>query len=92
MINDMIKMAWDLQRESLEAIATSRPEDVQFAEDLKRIYDDVDEEETEEDEMSRVAAEERVMCVVQEHGERIGHGDKAANCAEIYCNRENKYF
>ena len=74
-INEMIKMAFDLQRETLDSLVSSRPGDLQFAEDLNKIYEDVDEEETEEERRLRVAAEDRVMLVVQEHGERIGHGD-----------------
>ena len=71
----MIKMAFDLQRETLDSLASSRPSNQQFAADLKKIYEDVDDEETEDELRLRVAAEERVMLVVQEHGERIGHGD-----------------
>ena len=71
----MIKMASDLQREFLTSLATSRPEDHQLQEDLVKIYEDVEEEETEDDLSLRVAAEERVMLVVQQHGERVGHGD-----------------
>ena len=70
-INEMIKMAFDLQRETLDSLVSSRPGDLQFAEDLNKIYEDVDEEETEEERRLRVAAEDRVMLVVQEHGERI---------------------
>ena len=71
----MIKMASDLQRETLENLAASRPGDLQYAEDLKRIYQDVEKEESLEDLNLREAAEERVFEVLQAHGERIGHGD-----------------
>lgn len=74
-INEMIKMAFDLQRETLDSLVSSRPGDLQFAEDLNKIYEEVEEQETEENESLRLAAESRVMRVVQEHGEKIGHGD-----------------
>ena len=71
----MIMMALDLQKEMLDSLAASRPHDLQFAADLNKIYEEVEKEETEENESLRLAAERRVMRVVQEHGERIGHGD-----------------
>ena len=68
-------MALDLQKEMLDSLAASRPHDLQFAADLNKIYEEVEEEETEENESQRLSAERRVMRVVQKHGERIGHGD-----------------
>ena len=68
-------MASDLQQETLHNLAASRPGDLQFAEDLKIIYQDLEKEESVEDRSLREAAEERVFNVLQAHGERIGHGD-----------------
>ena len=71
----MIELASDLQKELLETIAKQRPEDLQYAEDLKIVYEELEERESEDALRRRTSAEERVRKVVLEMGERVTHGD-----------------
>ena len=71
----MIAMAYDLQREKLATIKMQRPDDLQYAEDLETVYEEINGEETEDARRRRTCAEERVRQVVFEMGERITHGD-----------------
>ena len=71
----MIAMACDLQREKLLTIKMQRPQDLQYAEDLEIVYEEINGEETEDAVRRRTCAEGRVRQVVYEMGERITHGD-----------------
>ena len=71
----MIAMAYDLQKEKLDAIKRQRPEDAQYSEDLKIVYEEVETEESQAALERRTAAEERVRQVLYASGERITHGD-----------------
>ena len=75
MINDMIELASDLQKELLETIARQRPEDLEYAEDLNIVYEELEERESEAALRRRTSAEKRVRKVVLEMGERVTHGD-----------------
>ena len=71
----MIKLAYDLQKELLETIEKQRPEDLQYSEDLKIVYEEVEDIESEDAMRRRTCAEKRVRQVVLDMGERVTHGD-----------------
>ena len=75
MLNEMIDLCADLQKELLETIKRQRPEDLQYAEDLKIVYEELKGKETEEALRRRTLAEGRVRQVVLDMGERVTHGD-----------------
>ena len=72
-LNDMINMAKDLQREKLELLKVVLKDDAEFSKDLVVIYKELTNTETPEEKTIRIAAEQRVRQRVLEHGERIGH-------------------
>ena len=71
----MIEMFLDIQREILDRIQEQNPEDHQYSANLHLIRQEIVGEETEEAKKTRLEAEARVMEVVLQHGEEIGHGD-----------------
>ena len=71
----MIEMFLDIQRDILDRILEQNPENHQYSADLHLIREELVGEETEEAKRSRLEAEGRVMDVVLQHGEEIGHGD-----------------
>ena len=71
----MIAMALELQLDKLNLLQQVFPENKQYVQDLKVIQIEVTSEEAEVERQSREEAEQRVMLVVLEHGEMIGHGD-----------------
>ena len=71
----MVQLVVNLQDEFLSQLETQQPNNVQLHEDLLLIRQPVPGNETPEDKALRISAEQRVMCVVKEHGERISHGD-----------------
>ena len=71
----MIAMALELQLDKLNLLQQVFPENEQYVQDLKVIQIEVTSEEAEVERQSREEAEQRVMLVVLEHGEMIGHGD-----------------
>ena len=71
----MFELACDLQKELLDTIKRQRPEDLQYSEDLKIVYEEVEEMESEVALGRRTSAEERVRQVVLDMGERVTHGD-----------------
>ena len=71
----MVQLAVTLQDEVLDTLKSQRPNDVQLHEDLDLIRKKVPGNESSEDKALRLQAEQRVKCVVQDHGEWIGHGD-----------------
>ena len=69
----MVQLAVTLQDEVLDTLKLQRPNDYQLHEDLELIRKTVPKNESPEDKEKRVRAEQRVKCVVLDHGERIGH-------------------
>ena len=72
----MIAMGLELQLDKLNLLTQIFPQNQQYAQDLKDIQIEVTSEETEEEKQRREAAEQRVMLVVLQHGELVGHGDR----------------
>ena len=71
----MIEMFLDIQREILDRILEQNPGNHQYSADLHLISRTIDGEETRQAKQLRIAAEGRVLDVVLQHGEEIGHGD-----------------
>ena len=71
----MVQLAVNLQDEFLNQLEKQQPNNVQLHEDLLLIRRPVPGNETPEDKALRILAEQRVMCAVKEHGEKISHGD-----------------
>ena len=69
-------MGLELQLDKLNLLTQIFPQNQQYAQDLKDIQIEVTSEETEEEKQRREAAEQRVMLVVLQHGELVGHGDR----------------
>ena len=68
-------MFLDIQREILDRILEQNPGNHQYSADLHLISRTIDGEETRQAKQLRIAAEGRVLDVVLQHGEEIGHGD-----------------
>ena len=71
----MIAMAEELQLSKLNLLAEIYPENIQYAQDLQTIQVEVTPEESPDEKQKREEAEQRVMLVLLQHGELIGHGD-----------------
>ena len=69
----MIAMCMELQLSKLNLLAQIYPENIQYAQDLQTIQIEVTAEETPVEKQQREEAEHRVMLVVLQHGEQIGH-------------------
>lgn len=69
-------MCLELQMDKLNLLQQVFPQNDQYAQDLRDIQIEATSEDTEEEKQRREAAEQRVMLVVLQHGELIGHGDR----------------
>ena len=74
-IEEMVQLAVNLQKEFLLQLQKQQPNNIQLHEDIALICRPVPGNESPEEKQVRISAEQRVKCVVQEHGERIFHGD-----------------
>ena len=75
-------MCLELQLAQLTLMQQIYPDNEQFAQDLRDIQMEVTPQETDEEKQKREEAEQRVMLVVLQHGELVGHGDLMTRCAE----------
>ena len=78
----MVAMCLELQLAQLTLMQQIYPDNEQFAQDLRDIQMEVTPQETDEEKQKREEAEQRVMLVVLQHGELVGHGDLMTRCAE----------
>ena len=72
----MIAMAKELQMSKLKLLLHVYPENSQYAQDLELIQVELVGEETPLEKQTRKEAEARIMQVLLQHGELVGHGDK----------------